>query len=131
MTVANGVHGELRFGGRKVAKVTSASLNIERQILDTTGIGEMDDEFAYGKRNTSGSATLLYKTDDEPTRDLMKRILEDSEEPDGLELILHKGGGKAVSGVALISSLGLSEAVNDNTTVNIAFVFSGKPSQSI
>ena len=131
MTVANGVHGEVRFGGLKIAKVTSASINIERQTLDTTGIGEMDDEFAYGKRSTSGSATLLYKTDDEPTRNLVNRILEDGESPDELELILYKGGSKAFSGPALISSLGLSMSVNENTSVNVAFVYSGKPSRSI
>ena len=131
MTVANGVHGEVRFGGLKIAKVTSASINIERQTLDTTGIGEMDDEFAYGKRSTSGSATLLYKTDDESTRNLVNRILEDGESPDELELILYKGGSKAFSGPALISSLGLSMSVNENTSVNVAFVYSGKPSRSI
>jgi hypothetical protein len=131
MTVANGVHGELRLGGRKIAKVTGANLNVERQILDVTGIGDSDSESAYGKRNTSGSATLLYKTDDEPTRTLMKRIFEDNEEPDDLELILHKGRGKSVSGMVFISSLGLSEAVDQNTEVRIAFVYSGKPSSSI
>jgi len=131
MAVANGVHGEVRFGGRKIAKVTSASFDTTREILDTTGIGEMDDEFAYGKRNTSGSATLLYKTDDEATRDLMNRIFDDNESPDNLELILYKGGSKAVSGSALISSLGLGMSVNENTSVNVAFVFSGKPSRLI
>lgn len=131
MTVANGVHGEVRFGGRKIAKVTNASFNIERQTLDTTGIGEMDDEFAYGKRSTSGSATLLYKTDDDSTSDLMNRILEDNESPDDLELILYRGGNKAVSGLALISSLGMGISVNENTSVNVAFVFSGKPSRSL
>jgi hypothetical protein len=131
MAVANGVHGEVRFGGRKIAKVTSASFDTTREILDTTGIGEMDDEFAYGKRNTSGSATLLYKTDDESTRDLMNRIFDDNESPDNLELILYKGGNRAVSGSALISSLGLGMSVNENTSVNVAFVFSGKPSRLI
>ena len=131
MTVANGVHGEVRFGGRKIAKVTNASFNIERQTLDTTGIGEMDDEFAYGKRSTSGSATLLYKTDDDSTSDLMNRILEDNESPDDLELILYRGGNKTVSGLALISSLGMGISVNENTSVNVAFVFSGKPSRSL
>jgi hypothetical protein len=131
MTVANGVHGEVRFGGLKIAKVTSASFETTREILDTTGIGEMDNESAYGKRSTSGSATLLYKTDDEPTRDLMNRIFDDNESPDNIELILYRGGGKAVSGLALISSLGLGVSVNENTSVNVAFVFSGKPSRSI
>jgi hypothetical protein len=131
MTVANGVHGEVRFGGQKIAKVTSASFETTREILDTTGIGEMDNESAYGKRSTSGSATLLYKTDDDSTRDLMNRIFDDNESPDNVELILYRGGSKAVSGLALISSLGLGVNVNENTSVNISFVFSGKPSLSI
>jgi hypothetical protein len=131
MTVANSVHGEVRLGGQKVAKVTNVSLDIQRQILDTTGIGDMDDEFAYGKRNTSGSATLFYKVDDEATRELMSRILKDSEEPDNLEIVLHRGKGKVISGPVLIRSLGLNESVNENTGVNISFVVSGKPSYSI
>jgi hypothetical protein len=131
MTVANGVHGEVRFGGQKIAKVTNASFEVARETLNTTGIGEMDDEFAYGKRSTSGSATLLYKTDDDATRDLINRIFDDNESPDDLELILYRGGNKAVSGPALISSLGLGISVNENTSVNVAFVFSGKPSRSL
>lgn len=131
MTVANSVHGEIRFNGQKVAKVTNVSLDIQRQVLDTTGIGEMDDEFAYGKRSTSGSATLLYETDDQATRQLMTRIFEDDEEPSNMEIILHKGRGRVVSGPVLMRSLGLSESVNENTSVSISFVVNGKPSYSV
>jgi Phage major tail protein 2. len=131
MTVANSVHGEIRFNGQKIAKVTNVSLDIQRQVLDTTGIGEADDEFAYGKRSTSGSATLLYKTDDQATRQLMARVFEDDEEPDNMEIVLHKGKGRVVSGSVLMRSLGLSESVSENTSVNISFVVNGKPSYSI
>jgi hypothetical protein len=131
MAVANSVHGEVRFNGQKVAKVTNVTLDVQRQILDTTGIGEMDDEFAYGKRSTSGSATLLYKTDNQVSSELMARIFEDGEEPDNMEIVLHKGKGKVVSGSVLMRSLGLSESVNENTSVSISFVVSGKPSYSI
>lgn len=131
MAIANSVHGEVRFNGQKVAKVTNATVDVQRQVLDTTGIGEMDDEFTYGKRNTSGSATLLYKTDDQVVRELMSRIFDDDEELDSLEIILYRGGSRAVSGPVLIRSLGLSVSVNENTSVNISFVVSGRPSYSI
>ena len=91
----------------------------------------MDDEFAYGKRSTSGSATLLYKTDNQVSSELMTRILEDGEEPDNMEIVLHKGKGKVISGSVLMRSLGLNESVNENTSVSISFVVSGKPSYSI
>ena len=131
MAIANGVHGEIRFQGRKIAKVTSVSIDIQRQTLETTGIGDMDDEYAYGKRTTSGSATLLYKTDDTATVNLIGRILDDGEQTDNLDIVLHKRNGKSISGPVLIRSQGVGINVNDNTSINIGFVINGKPSYSL
>jgi hypothetical protein len=129
MTILNGTHGELRWNGTKVAKVLNASINKNRDTLQTTGIGDMDDTFVYGKRSTSGSATLLYKTDDAGTVELMNRILNDGESPDRLSLILRTGQTRGtISGDVLISSQSESVSSGENTTVNINFVISGKPS---
>jgi hypothetical protein len=130
MTVANATHGEVRFQGQKVAKVTQISMETQRQTLETTGIGEMDDTFSYGKRTTSGSATLLYKTDDQSTVNLMNRIFNDGETPDDLEMTIYKGGSKSISGPALINSQGLGMSKGDNTQVSISFVIDGKPSKA-
>lgn len=127
MTIANSIHGELRFQGVKIAKARSIDYQVSRVALETTGIGDMDDEFAYGKRSTSGSATLLYKTDDAPTVALMNRILDDGESPDNLQMIIYRGTNKAVSGPVLINSLGIASSVGDSTQVNVSFVISGKP----
>ena len=129
MTVANATHGEVRFQGQKVAKVTQISMETQRQTLETTGIGEMDDTFAYGKRTTNGSATLLYKTDDQATVDLMNRIFDDGEQPDELEMIIYKGSNRSISGPALISQQGIAISTGDNTQVSISFVINGKPSR--
>lgn len=127
MTIANSIHGELRFQGVKVAKVRSINYQVSRVALETTGIGDMDDEFAYGKRSTSGSATLLYKTDDAPTVALMNRILDDGVSSDNLQMIIYRGTSKAVSGPVLINSLGIASSVGDSTQVSVSFVISGKP----
>jgi hypothetical protein len=131
MTVANATHGEVRFKGQKVAKVTSVSMETQRQTLETTGIGELDDTFSYGKRTTSGSASLLYKTDDQATVDLMNRIFDDGETPDDLVMTIYKGSNKAISGPALINSQGIATSVGDNTQVSISFVIDGKPSRAL
>jgi hypothetical protein len=130
MTVANATHGEVRFKGQKVAKVRSVSMETQRQTLETTGIGDMDDEFAYGKRTTSGSATLLYKTDDQTTLDLMNRIFDDGEMPDDLVMTIYKGGNRYVSGPTLINSQGIASSVGDSVQVSISFVINGKPSKA-
>jgi hypothetical protein len=131
MTVPNATHGEVRFQGQKVAKVRSISMETQRQTLETTGVGDMDDEFAYGKRTTSGSATLLYKTDDQATVNLMNRIFDDGETPDDLVMTIYKGGSKSISGPALINSQGIATSVGDSTQVSISFVINGKPSKAL
>lgn len=130
MTVANAIHAEFRRNGQKVAKIRSAGMEIQRQALETTGVGEEDDTFGAGKRTTSGNATLLYKTDDQPTADLMNSILENGETPDDVEMILYKGSGRHASGPALITSQGMSISVGDVTQVSIQFVINGKPSRA-
>jgi len=131
MTVANATHGEVRFKGQKVAKVTSISMETQRQTLETTGIGDLDDTFAYGKRTTSGSASLLYKTDDQATSDLMNRIFDDGEAPDDLVMTIYKGTVKAISGPVLINSQGIAVSKGDNTQVSISFVIDGKPNRAL
>lgn len=127
MSIANSIHGEVRFQGQKIAKARSIDYQVRRVTLETTGIGEMDDEYAYGKRTTSGSATLLYKTDDPATVALMNRIFDDGEQLDDLEMIVYRGTGKTISGPVLINSLGIASSVGDSTQISVSFVINGKP----
>lgn len=131
MSIANSIHGEVRFQGAKVAKVRSIDYQVQRATLETGGIGDVDQEYCYGSRGASGSATLLYKTDDPATVALMDRIFDDGEQVDDLQMIIHRGTGKSISGPALIGSLGLATSVGDNAQVSISFVISGKPTRSL
>ncbi len=132
MTIINATHGELRWNGQKIAKVRDVSFDKARATLETTGIGDLDDTYSYGKRTTSGSATLLYKPDDDATVALMNRILDDSETVDELTLVLRSGSAQGtLSGSVLISSQGIANNVGDNTIVNISFVVSGKPTGAL
>jgi hypothetical protein len=127
MSIANSIHGEVRFQGVKVAKVRSIDYQVQRALLETTSIGDTDDEYAYGKRSTSGSASLLYKTDDSATVALMNRIFDDGEQLDDLQMIIYRGTGKTISGPVLINSLGIASSVGDSTQISVSFVINGKP----
>lgn len=131
MSIANSIHGEVRFQGAKVAKVRSIDYQVQRATLATGGIGDIDEEYCYGGRSTSGSATLLYKTDDPATVALMDRIFDDGEQVDDLQMIIYRGTDKNISGPALIGSLGLATSVGDNAQVSISFVISGKSSRKL
>lgn len=131
MSIANSIHGEVRFQGVKVAKIRSVDYQVQRATLETGGIGDVDEEYCYGGRATSGSATLLYKTDDQATVALMNRIFDDGEQIDDLQMIIHRGAGKSISGPALIGSLGLATSVGDNTQISVSFVISGKSNHAL
>ena len=116
-----------------IGKVRDIKLDINRDALETTGIGDTDRTYAYGVRGTSGSGTLLYDPSstvtDNAMQDIMNRILSDTESTNSLQLILDPGqtNGGTVSGDIIITAVGISVSVGDLTSVPISFNISGKP----
>jgi hypothetical protein len=111
-----------------IAKVRDVKLDINRDALETTGIGQRDRTYAYGIRGTSGSGTLLYDPSDTGTADLMNQILSDTETLSGLQLVLDTGSSDGtISGDALITAVGPGVSVGDLVSVPISFTVSGKP----
>ena len=115
-----------------IAKVRDVRLDINRDALETTGIGQKDRTYAYGIRGTSGSGTLLYDPSDTGTADLMDQILSDTETLSGLQLVLDTGSTTAgtISGDALITAVGPGVSAGDLISVPISFTISGKPTGS-
>jgi hypothetical protein len=111
-----------------IAKVRDVKLDINRDALETTGIGQRDRTYAYGIRSTSGSGTLLYDPADTGTADLMNQILSDTDTLSGLQLVLDTASTDGtISGDALITAAGPSVSVGDLVSVPISFTISGKP----
>ncbi len=111
-----------------IAKVRDVKIDINRDALETTGIGQLDRTYAYGIRGTSGSGTLLYDPADVGTADLMNQILSDTETISGLQLVLDTSSTDGtLSGDALITAVGPGVSVGDLVSVPISFTFSGKP----
>lgn len=112
-----------------IAKVRDVRLDINRDALETTGIGQRDRTYAYGIRGTSGSGTLLYDPSDTGTADLMNQILSDTDTLSGVQLVLDTGSTDGtISGDALITAAGPGVSVGDLVSVPISFTISGKPS---
>jgi len=134
MAVKTSATAQLKFktttGGSfvTIAKVRDVRLDIARDALETTGIGQADRTYAYGIRNTSGSGTLLYDPGDTGTADLMNQILSDTEALSGVQLVLDTATTDGtISGDALITAVGPGVAVGDLVSVPISFTISGKP----
>lgn len=112
-----------------IAKVRDVTLNINRDALETTGIGQTDRTYAYGIRSTSGSGTLIYDPSDTATASIMDQILDSTETLSGLKIILDTGStdGTISSTNVLITAIGTSVSAGDLITVPVSFTISGKP----
>lgn len=101
--------------------VRDASINISRDTLETTNLGESSRAYVAGLRGATGSATLLYENS--LLDDVYAKINTDSQ--GAITATLTLTTGKTISGSVLITSVGSTVTVGDVTSTNVAFKFTG------
>ncbi len=101
--------------------VRDASIDISRDTLETTNLGESSRVYVTGLRGASGSATLLYENS--LLDDVYAKINTDSQ--GSITATLTLTTGKTISGSVLITSVGSTVTVGDVTSTNVAFTFTG------
>jgi hypothetical protein len=98
-----------------------ASIDISRDTLETTSLGESSRVYATGLRGASGSATLLYENS--LLDDVYAKINTDSQ--GSITATLTLTTGKTISGSVLITNVGSTVTVGDVTSTDVAFTFTG------
>jgi hypothetical protein len=127
MALITGANGEFRYQGQRVGKCKNFSIDISRDSLETTGIGDDDRTYLPGVRNSSGSGTIMYDEGDAPTRALLNSIFNSSTtEP--LSLYLNTKTGKKFECQIILTQVGTPVSAGDVTACSISFQVSGKPS---
>lgn len=101
--------------------VRDASIDISRDTLETTNLGESSRAYVTGLRGASGSATLLYENS--LLDDVYAKINTDSQ--GSITATLTLTTGKTISGSVLITSVGSTVTVGEITSTNVAFTFTG------
>jgi hypothetical protein len=128
MAVKTAATAELQFGGAVIGKVRDVTLTINRDALETTGIGQADRTYEYGIRSTTGSGTLLYDSSDAATRNVMNTLLSDSSTLSRVRLVLDTATTVGtIEGDVVVTQAGVSVSVGDLVSVPISFSVSGKP----
>lgn len=131
MAIKTASTAEVRFDGSAIAKIRDITLNISRELLDETGIGDKDKTFAYGTRSTSGSGTLLYDSTDFATKNLMNTVLSDSSDLSTLTIVLDDSSTVGtIEGSVALSQVGITVSTGQLVSVPISFQVSGKPTGS-
>lgn len=101
--------------------VRDATIDIARDVLETTNLGESSRTYVTGLRGATGSATLLYENS--LLDDVYAKINTSSQGSITATLTLNTG--KTIAGSVLITSVGSTVTVGDVTSTNVAFQFSG------
>ena len=101
--------------------VRDASVDISRDTLETTNLGDSSRTYVTGLRGASGSATLLYENS--LLDDVYSKINTDSQ--GAITATLTLTTGNTIAGSVLITSVGSTVTVGDVTSTNVAFTFTG------
>lgn len=125
--ITTGKNGFLKFNGNRIGRCRNVRFDIERELLATTKQGDIDESYLLGKRNASGSATLLYDPDDTVAVTLLNTVLSDATVTCALELVLDNFTGNSIPYTAVVHKVGTSIAYGEAHACDISFRASGKP----
>lgn len=131
MAVKTSLTAEVRWNNTKIGKIRDVSIDVSRNTLDTTALGDFDESAVYGVRSTTGSGTLLYDPQDAPTVALMNKIFSNElEASDSLTMVLDVQNGKEIAGTVLLTSLQAGVNVGDAIAVPVQFKINNKPTHT-
>ena len=136
MTVLTGADGQLKYGTAVLGKVRDFTINVSRDALEDTCLGDFDRTYVEGLRGATGSATLLYDPSNEDANAFLDKIFLTSGEtgytaPDTVTFEMNRfnyplaGGSFECSG--FLTSVSPSVSVGSVQAVSINFQISGKP----
>lgn len=134
--IYTGRDGSLLLGGTTLVKVSSWSLQGELETLETTTLGDDQKTYVPGLQSFSGSASLLYYSDDANRNDastLLRKIVKTSgvSASDTAELTLRLSDGntnKDVKFTVYITSVSIGATVGEISKADINFQVTGAPS---
>lgn len=107
--------------------VRNATVDISRDALETTNLGDYSRTYTPGLIGATGSATFIYES--EVKSNLIANVLNTTTARDTpVAVTLTVGTGQTLAGNVFITQVGTSVSVGDVTSTNVAFQFTGAPS---
>ena len=121
-----GANGSFTINGY-TGVVRNATVDISRDALETTNLGDYSRTYTPGLIGATGSATFIYES--EVKSNLIANVLNTTTARDTpVAVRLTVGTGQTLAGNIFITQVGTSVSVGDVTSTNVAFQFTGAPS---
>jgi hypothetical protein len=120
------VNGNFTINGY-TGVVRDATVDISRDALETTNLGDYSRTYTPGLIGATGSATFIYEA--QIKSNLISNLLNTTSARDTpIAVTLTVGAGQTITGNVFITQVGTSVSVGDVTSTNLAFQFTGAPS---
>lgn len=121
-----GANGSFTINGY-TGVVRNATVDISRDALETTNLGDYSRTYTPGLIGATGNATFIYEA--EIKSNLIANVLSTTAARDTpVAVTLTVGTGQTLVGSVFITQVGTSVSVGDVTSTNVAFQFTGAPS---
>ena len=124
MAVLTGAQGALKYEGKAVGKCRDWTLNINRDALEDTCLGDNDRTYVMGLRGASGAATVLYDPNDADGRALLNSIF-DNDSSTAVEFVFNEPAGGRFQCSAFLTSISPAVTTGEVQAVAVSFQVSG------
>ena len=122
MATVSGNNGVVKIGSNQVAEVKSFDITETDNIIEDTGMGDSFKSFVSGVREASGTVTCHFDRTDSSGQEAMTVGAE-------VTLNLYPEGGQSgereIQCTALITSVGVSQAINEIVERSFGFQANG------
>jgi hypothetical protein len=122
MATVSGNNGVVKIGSNQVAEVKSFDITETDNIIEDTGMGDSFKSFVSGVREASGTVTCHFDRTDSSGQEAMTVGAE-------VTLNLYPEGGQSgereIQCTALITSVGVSQAINEIVERSFGFQATG------
>jgi len=126
MAVRNTTQSDVYWNGALCGKITDVSVSVSRDVLPTTGVGQVASTSAKGMRESQVSCTFLYDPDNAPAVALANSIWDDTDDVDTLRIVTRRGSTRAdFSMDVLSSSLGTPIRVRELISCSMSLTVNG------
>jgi hypothetical protein len=121
-----GANGSFTINGY-TGVVRNATVDVSRDALETTNLGDYSRTYTPGLIGATGNATFIYEAGIKSN--LIANVLNTTTARDTpVAVTLTVGTGQTLAGNVFITQVGTSVSVGDVTSTNVAFQFTGAPS---
>lgn len=122
MATVSGNSGDVYVGTNQVAEVKSFDITETDNIIEDTSMGDTSKSFKSGLNEASGTVTCHFDKSDSTGQEAMTI---------GAEITLNlypegnSTGNREISATAIITSVGVSESINEIVERSFGFTVSG------